>query len=87
MRLTLTILEVIKEDMKALTLDTVIFDDDAGAADNLSGITVTVNLAEPNPGAQLFCVRDFDEVDFMFGAESLNEFYVLGFGTSLHENA
>ena len=87
MILTLTILEVIKENMKALTFDAVIFDDDAGAADNLSGITVTVNLAEPDPGAELFCVRDFDEVDLMFGAEGFDELDVLGFGASLHKNA
>jgi hypothetical protein len=63
MMLTLTVLEVIKEDMKTLTFDAVIFDDDTGTAHNLSGVPFTVNLAETDPGSKLLRVRDFDEVD------------------------
>jgi hypothetical protein len=84
--LTLTVLEVINKDMKALAFDAVIFDDDAAAAHNFSGIPVAVNLAETSPGSKLFGVRNFDNVDLMFGAESLNEFNVLGFRASLDED-
>lgn len=84
--LTLTILEVIDEDMKALTFNAVIFDDNTAAANNLSRIPLLVNLAETGPGSELLRVRDFDEVDFMFGAEGLNEFDVFGFRASLDED-
>lgn len=84
--LTLTILEIIEEDMKTLTFHTIIFYNDAGAANNLSGIPVAVNLAETNPGSKLLCVRDFDKVDFMFGAEGLDEFDILRFRASFDKD-
>ena len=85
--LTLTVLEVVEEDMKSLRLDTVVLDDDARAANDLAGVALTVDLAETGPGTKDLGVTDLDEVDLVLGTESLNELDVLGLSAGLDENA
>lgn len=86
MTLTLTALEVIVKDMNALTVEAVIFNDDAGASHHFSGIPLLVDLAETNPDCKLLGVRNFDKVYLMFSAESLNEFNVFGFRAGLDKD-
>jgi hypothetical protein len=83
----LAVLEVVHEDVEALRLDTVLLDDDAAAPNDLSGVALTVDLAETGPGAEDLGVSDLDEVDFVLSAERLDEFDVLGFGAGLDEHA
>jgi len=83
----LTVLEVVEENMETLTLNTVVLDNDARAADDLTGVTLTVNLAETSPGTENLRVANLDEVDLVVGAESLDELDVFGFRAGLDENA
>ena len=73
--------------MEALALDTVVLDNNAGAADDLAGVALTVDLAEAGPGTEDLGVTDLDEVDLVLGTESLNELDVLGLRAGLNENA
>ena len=83
----LTVPEVVEEDVKTLALATVILDDNAAAANDLTGIALTIDLAETSPGTQDLGVTDFDEVDLVLSAESLDELDVLCLSASLDENA
>lgn len=76
-------LEVVKEDLEASGLGTVVGDDDTRAADNLAGLAVTVDLRETSPLAKDLGVRDLDELDVVLGAKSLDELRVLGCGISV----
>ena len=73
----LTVLEVVEEDVKTLALNTVVLDDDARTADDLARVALFVNFAEPSPSTEYLGVGDLDQVDFVFGAESLDELEVL----------
>lgn len=83
----LTVLEVIQEDVETLALNTVLLNDDAGAANDLAGVALPVDFAETSPGAEDLSVTDFDQVDLVFGAESFDELDVFGLGAGLDENA
>jgi hypothetical protein len=85
--LTLTVLEVVKEDVKTLRLNTVLLDDNAGAANYLTGVALTVDLAETSPSTEDLGVSDFDQIDLVLSAEGLNEFDVLGLRAGLDEDA
>jgi hypothetical protein len=73
--------------VKTLALDTVILHYNAGAADDLAGVALTVNLAKPSPGTEHLGVSDLDQVDLVFGTESFNELEVFGLRASLDEYA
>jgi hypothetical protein len=73
--------------VEALALGSVLLDDNAAASNNLSGVALTVDLAETSPGAQDLCISNFDQVDLMLRAKSLDKFDVFRFGASLDENA
>ena len=47
--------------METLALDTVILDDNAGAADDLTGDALTVDLAKAGPGTEHLGVTDLDD--------------------------
>ena len=47
----LAVLEVVKEDMKALALDTIFLDNNARATDDFAWVTLTVDLAKTGPCA------------------------------------
>ena len=83
----LAALEVLEEDVETLGLLTVVLDDDAGAADDLTGVALTVDLAETGPGAEGLGVRDLEQVDLVLVAESLDELEVLGLVAGLDKNA
>lgn len=71
-------LEVVEEDLETGGLLSVLLDDDARASDNLSGVSLSVDLGESGPGSENLGVGHLDEVDLVLGAESLNELDVLG---------
>ena len=73
--------------METLRLDTVVLDDDARAADDLTGVTLAVDLAKASPGAEHLGVTNFDEVDLVLGAEGLDELDVLGLSAGLDKDA
>lgn len=76
-----------KENRHGLALFTIILDNNARATNNLAGITLTINLAQTNPLAKLLGIFNLDEVDVVFGAESLDELGVLLFSALLVEDA
>lgn len=81
------IAEVVEEDMHALTLNTIVLHDDARAANYLARVALTVDLAETSPSAQNLTIPDFDKVNLVLSAKSLNEFNVLRFRAGLNKNA
>lgn len=83
----LAALEVLEENVETLGLLTVVLDDNARAADDLTGVTLTVDLAETGPGTESLGVRDLEQVDLVLVAESLDELEVLGLVAGLDENA
>ena len=85
-QLTLTVFEVVNEDVETLTLGTIVLDNDARAADDLTGVTLLVDLAKTSPLTENLRVTDLDQVDFVFGTEGLNQLDVLGLGTGLDED-
>lgn len=82
----LTRLEVLEEDVEALALLTVVSDDNAGAADDLPWVALSVDLAETSPGTQGLGVRDLEEVDLVLVAKSLDKLDVLLLGAGLDED-
>ena len=86
-RLTLTALKVIQENVETLALDTVLLDNDASAANDLSGVALTVELAETSPCPEDLGISDLDQVDFVLSAESLDKLEVFGLSAGLYENA
>ena len=58
---SLAVLEVVEEDVEALALDTVVLDDNAGAADDLTGVALTVDLAKAGPGTEDLGVTDLSK--------------------------
>lgn len=86
MPLRLSALEVLEEDVESLALFTVVSNDDTAAADNLSGVALSVDLAETGPGSQGLGVRDLEEVDLVLVAQSLDELDVLLLRASLDQD-
>lgn len=84
--LTLTVFEVVDEDVKTLALGTIVLDDDTRAANNLTGVTLLVDLAETSPLTKNLRVTNLNQVDLVFGTESLNQLDVLGLVTGLDED-
>jgi len=84
--LTLTVFEIVDEDVKTLTLGTIVLDNDARAPDDLAGVTLLVDLAKTSPLTENLRVTDLDQVDFMFGTEGLNQLDILGLGTGLDKD-
>ena len=73
--------------MQTLTLDTIVLDDDARAANDLAGVALTVDLAETSPGTEQLGVGDLNQVNLVLGAEGLDELDVLGLRARLDEDA
>ena len=82
-----SVLEVLKENVQSLGLNTIVLDDYARAANDLTGVTLTVDFAKTSPGTKDLSISNLDEVDFVLGAESLNELQILRFSDGLDENA
>jgi len=84
--LTLTVFEVIDEDVKTLTFGTIVLDNNAGATDDFTGVALLVDLAKTGPLAENLRVTDLDQVDLVFGTEGLNQLDILGLGAGLDED-
>ena len=84
--LTLTVFEVVDEDVETLALGTIVFDNDTRTADNLTGVALLVDLAKTSPLTKNLRVPDLDQVNLVFGTEGLNQLEVLGLATGLDED-
>lgn len=73
----------LKEDLESGRVLTVVGDDNARAANDLSGLALTVDLGETGPLTKDLGVRDLDELDTVLSAESLDELEVLGFNAKV----
>jgi len=73
--------------VETLRLDTILLDNNAAASNDLSGVTLTIDLAETSPGTEDLGVSDLDEVDFVLSAERLDELDVFGLCAGLDEDA
>jgi hypothetical protein len=78
--------EVIKENMHPLTLNTVILDDDARAPYDLPWVALAIDFAEPSPSPENLCISDLDQVNLVFGAQSLDELDVLRLSAGLDKD-
>jgi len=83
----LTSLEVLQEDVHGLRLLTEILDNNARAANDLAGVTLTVDLAETGPLSELLGIRDLDQVDVVLSAKSLDQLDVLLLSAGLDEDS
>lgn len=83
----LAVLEVVKENVETFGFDSVFFDDNAAAANDLTGIALTVDLAETSPGTEDLGVSDLDQVDLVLGAKSLDELDIFGLSAGLDKDA
>lgn len=83
----LAVFEVVEEDVEALTLDTVILDNNARAANDLARVTLAIHLAKASPGTKDLGVTDLDQVDLVFSAKRLNQLDVLRLCASLDKDA
>jgi len=86
-KILLTGLEVLEEDIHSLGLLTKVLDDDTGAANDLAGVAVAINLAETSPLSELLGIRNLDQVDVVLGAESLDELDVFLLSAGLDEDS
>jgi hypothetical protein len=84
--LTLTVFEVVDEDVETLALGTIVLDDDTRAANDLAGVTLLVDLAKTSPLTENLRVTDLNQVDLVFGTEGLNQLDVLGLVTGLDKD-
>ena len=73
--------------MQTLTLNTILFNNDAGTSDHLSWVALAVNLAKASPGSKNLCVADLDQVDAVVGAQRLDELDVFSLGAGINEDA
>jgi len=69
-------LEVVQKNRSFLRLLAPILDNNARTINNLSGISITINLAKPGPLAQLLPVRNLDQRDLVLAAQGHNELLV-----------
>jgi hypothetical protein len=73
--------------LQSSRLFSVVTNNDTRATNNLTGVTFTIDFAETGHFTQFLGVRDFDEVDVVFGTESFDKFDVFFFGAGFDENA
>jgi len=85
--LTLTVFEIIDEDVEALAVGTIVLHNDTRTANDLTGVTLLVDLAKTCPLTENLRVTDLNQIDLVFGTEGLNQLDVLGLGTGLDEDA
>lgn len=85
--LTLAVLEKLEEDVKPFALNAIVLHHDATAANDLAGVALLVNLAKTSPGAENFCIANFDKIDLVLGTESLDKLDVFRFGASFDQDA
>lgn len=69
-------LEVVQEHGTLLGLLTPVLDDDAGAVNDLAGVTLAVKLAKTNPLAEHLAIRNLDQRNLMLRAKRNNKLLV-----------
>jgi len=72
--------------MKSLGISTKVFDDNAATANDLAGVTLTIDLAETSPSAENLGVSNLDQIGTVLGAKGLDEFDVFSLSAGLDEN-
>jgi hypothetical protein len=72
--------------VETLAVKPIILDDDARATNDLTRVTLLVDLAKTSPLAKNLRVTDLDQVNLVFGAKGFNQLDVLGLGTGLDED-
>lgn len=82
----LSVLEVVQNDMESFAVLAKVLDNDTAASNDLSRVTLAVNLAKTSPSTEDFGVTDLDEVDLVLSAESLDELDVFCLADGLDEN-
>jgi hypothetical protein len=77
----------VQENVHGLRLFTKVLDNDAGAGNNLTGVTLTVDLAETGPFTELLSIGDLDQVDVVLSAKSLDKLDVLLLSAGLNKDS
>lgn len=72
--------------MQALALNTIVLHNDARAANNLTGVSLLVDLAQAGPGAEDLGISNLDEVDLVLRTKRLNELEVFSLRHRLDEH-
>ena len=83
----LLLLQVVENDLGGFSFQTPVFDNNAGAADNLSSFSLFVNLAESSPLSKFLVVINLHQGNVMFLAESWNKLLVHGFTAVVSQHA
>jgi hypothetical protein len=73
--------------MQPLALNAVLLHHDARAPNDFTRVALPIDLAQASPSTEDFSISDFDEVDFVLGAESFDELNVLSFRACFDEDA
>jgi hypothetical protein len=76
----------IQEDVHGLRFFSEIGDSNARAANDLTGVTLAIDLAKTGPFTKLLGIRDLDQVDVVLGTESFNKLDVFGLSARFTEN-
>lgn len=72
--------------MESLGVSTEILNDNTAAANDLAGVTLTIDFAETSPGTKNFGISDLDQVGTMLRAKGLNKLDVFSLSASLDQN-
>ena len=80
-------LEGVEEDVEGLAFDSVVLDNDARAADDLSGGAFRIELAQTGPFAEGHLRVNLHQMDLVVSAKCLDEFTVLLLVAVLGEHA
>lgn len=81
------LLDVVEDEVEGLGVLTVVLDGDGGAASDLSGDALLVELALAEPFAEFGSLLDLEERDVVGLAEGSDELLVLGIIAVTGENA
>jgi hypothetical protein len=76
----------IQEDVHSFGFFSEISDSNTRAANDLTGVTFTIDLAKTSPFTKLLGVSNLDQVDVVFSTEGFNQLDVFRFGTGFDEN-
>lgn len=79
---------MLKKSLALLRIDTPVLDNDAGATNDLTSVTIAVNLGETSPFTKGFGIRNLDKRNGLLGgiAERLNELKISGLVDALDKN-
>jgi hypothetical protein len=69
----LTRLEVVQKNGQSFRLLTIILHDNTTRSNNLSSISLSIKNTKTRPFSKLLSIGNLDEIDVVFGTESLNE--------------